>query len=259
MDSYSGMEARRSAGGRESNAMMGRGATAGWVKCPLCPSRRQKRFARGRGLQMHLDTAHGDASAEAKAQAVIACEASTAIASSRASGDGGAWAAAEAKKRVLPAACVAARDGDTATLRGLVGFDATCASHRDCHGYRPHHWAAGSETGCLEWLLDACPAVAVDAVTSRERREGKRGGRTVLHWACRNGVSKHVRLLLERRCDASDVDAATRAAKGRFRGTRTSLFRDQVRQDTHSPYETLKRDGDTPESGDPQLSTLSSR
>ena len=44
---------------------MGRGETAGWVRCPLCVARSrktlQKKFARGRGLQMHLESAHADA------------------------------------------------------------------------------------------------------------------------------------------------------------------------------------------------------
>ena len=52
MDAFAAMEARRATGSAESNAVMGRGATAGWVRCPLCSARRQKRFARGRGLQM---------------------------------------------------------------------------------------------------------------------------------------------------------------------------------------------------------------
>ena len=52
LDSYAGMAAQRSTTTQKD---MGRGATAGWVKCPLCPPRRQKRYARGRGLTAHLE------------------------------------------------------------------------------------------------------------------------------------------------------------------------------------------------------------
>ena len=45
LDSYAGMAAQRSTTTQKD---MGRGATAGWVKCPLCPPRRMKRYARPR-------------------------------------------------------------------------------------------------------------------------------------------------------------------------------------------------------------------
>ena len=215
-DAFSSMEARRASGSQASNAAMGRGATAGWVKCPLCSARRQKRFARGRGLQMHLDVAHGDASAEAKAAAVVAAEDAAARSSERTGGgSGSSWSAGEAARRAVPAACALARDGDVASLEALVergAFEALDVAHRDAHGYRPHHWAAGTRGGCLEWLLDLRPAAAVDAATRRERRDGKRGSRTVLHWACRNGVDEHVELLLRRSSESQGGGAATTAS-----------------------------------------------
>ena len=199
MDAFAAMEARRATGSTESNAVMGRGATAGWVRCPLCSARRQKRFARGRGLQMHLDAAHGDATAAEKAAAVVAADAAGARSGARTGAEG--WAAAAAAKRRVPAACAAARDGDVATLvalRASGAFTGVDVAHRDAHGYRAHHWAAGTAGGALAWLLDVVPARDVDALTRRERREGKRGSRSVLHWACRNGVAGHVALLLRR-------------------------------------------------------------
>jgi hypothetical protein len=50
-DAYKSLELRR---GYDATPLseLGRGSTAGWVKCGLCSARRQKRFARGRGLQM---------------------------------------------------------------------------------------------------------------------------------------------------------------------------------------------------------------
>ena len=54
---------------------MGRGATAGWVKCPLCPPRRMKRYARGRGLTAHLEAVHGSASLQEKTSAIAVAEA----------------------------------------------------------------------------------------------------------------------------------------------------------------------------------------
>ena len=72
LDSYAGMAAQRSMTTQKDVGMaaqrtapqkdMGRGATAGWVKCPLCPPRRMKRYARGRGLTAHLEAVHGSAS-----------------------------------------------------------------------------------------------------------------------------------------------------------------------------------------------------
>ena len=72
LDSYAGMAAQRSTTTQKDMGMaaqrtttqkdMGRGATAGWVKCPLCPPRRMKRYARGRGLTAHLEAVHGSAS-----------------------------------------------------------------------------------------------------------------------------------------------------------------------------------------------------
>ncbi|KAH8051946.1 hypothetical protein JL722_10391 [Aureococcus anophagefferens] len=114
--------------------------------------------------------------------------------------DAEGWAAAAAAKRRVPAACAAARDGDVATLDALRASGAFTAStsrpRRDAA--TAHHWAAGTAGGALAWLFDVVPARDVDALTRRERREGKRGSRSVLHWACRNGVADHVALLLER-------------------------------------------------------------
>ena len=36
----------------------GRGALAGWTRCPLCGRHSQKRFALGRGIATHLHAVH---------------------------------------------------------------------------------------------------------------------------------------------------------------------------------------------------------
>ena len=199
LDSYAGMAATRST--TTAQKAMGRGATAGWVKCPLCPPRRQKRYARGRGLTAHLETMHGGASMDAKTNAIAAAEVAPRTADRRGAG----FAASSGP----PLACRLARDGDASALVELL--EATKGPldprHRDAHGYRPHHWAAGSPTGCLEALLRLMPARRVDATTRGERVDGKRGGRTVLHWACRNGVATHVALLLKE--DPASVELPT--------------------------------------------------
>ena len=71
LDSYAGMAAQRSTTTQKD---MGRGATAGWVKCPLCPPRRMKRYARGRGLTAHLEAVHGSASLQEKTSAIARAE-----------------------------------------------------------------------------------------------------------------------------------------------------------------------------------------
>ena len=200
LDSYAGMAAQRSTTTQKDMGMaaqrtttqkdMGRGATAGWVKCPLCPPRRQKRYARGRGLTAHLEAVHGSASLQEKTSAIARAETAPRTADRR--GDG------FTSTNEPPLACRLARDGDAVALIELL--EATKGPldprHRDAHGYRPHHWAAGSPKGCLAALLELMPARRVDATTRCERIDRKRGGRTVLHWACRNGVSQNVALLL---------------------------------------------------------------
>ena len=71
LDSYAAMAAVRTTTQKD----MGRGATAGWVKCPLCPPRRMKRYARGRGLTAHLEAVHGSASLQEKTSAIARAEA----------------------------------------------------------------------------------------------------------------------------------------------------------------------------------------
>ena len=95
----------------------------------------------------------------------------------------------------LPLGALRRRGGSDRTPRSDEG-PAGPAPPRRAIGYRPHHWAAGSQHGCLEALLKMMPARRVDAVTRCERIDRKRGGRTVLHWACRNGVHQNVALLL---------------------------------------------------------------
>ena len=115
----------------------------------------------------------------------------------------------EAKTEVPPA-CAAARDGDEDTLRRLFAneWQPLDTASRDAHGYRAHHWAAGSAKGCLALCLELCDARTVDELTLHERREGKRGGRSLLHWACRNGVASHAALLVA--CTLVDARAADR-------------------------------------------------
>ena len=51
--------------------------------------------------------------------------------------------------------------------------------------------------------------------------------------------------LISRRKQATDErEAQLGATRGRFNGTSTRVFSDQLSQDKHSPYETLKRDDD---------------
>ena len=64
----------RSTDNNNNGQDMGRGATAGWVKCPLCPPRRMKRYARGRGLTAHLEAVHGSASLQEKTSAIARAE-----------------------------------------------------------------------------------------------------------------------------------------------------------------------------------------
>ena len=181
LDSYAGMAAQRSTTTQKDMGMaaqrtttqkdMGRGATAGWVKCPLCPPRRMKRYARGRGLTAHLEAVHGSASLQEKTSAIARAEAAPRTADRR--GDG------FTSTNEPPLACRLARDGDAVALIELL--EATKGPldprHRDAHGYRPHHWAAGSKHGCLEALLELMPARRVDAMTRCERIDRKRGGR----------------------------------------------------------------------------------
>ena len=42
----------------ESSSTCGRGASAGWVSCPLCGRHSQKRYALGRGITAHLHAVH---------------------------------------------------------------------------------------------------------------------------------------------------------------------------------------------------------
>lgn len=177
LDSFAGMEVDS---GQPS--LLGRAETAGTVKCPLCSVRRQKRFARGRGLRMHIAEAHADVDL-AEATAAIRLANATVM---------------TVTKSELPLACRAARDGDVALLRRLRTDNAwdPAGEPVDKHGYRPVHWAAGSRKGCLEFCLGFVSAQVVDATTRRERRQGKRGGRSLLHWAARNGVYANAALLL---------------------------------------------------------------
>ena len=143
LDSYAGMAAQRSTTTQKDMGMaaqrtttqkdMGRGATAGWVKCPLCPPRRMKRYARGRGLTAHLEAVHGSASLQEKTSAIARAEAAPRTADRR--GDG------FTSTNEPPLACRLARDGDAVALIELL--EATKGPldprHRDAHGYRPHH------------------------------------------------------------------------------------------------------------------------
>ncbi|KAJ1445316.1 hypothetical protein M885DRAFT_550321 [Pelagophyceae sp. CCMP2097] len=134
---------------------------------------------------MHMENAHAGLGA---AELAAAYEAADATVEHHA-----------APPSALPAACVAARDGDGDTLRRLVAEERWAPldlTSRDAHGYRAHHWAAGSLQGCLDVCLELCEAQSIDALTLLERREGKRGGRSLLHWAARNGIEQHARLLV---------------------------------------------------------------
>ena len=91
---------------------MGRGATAGWVKCPLCPPRRMKRYARGRGLTAHLEAVHGSASLQEKTSAIARAETAPRTADRR--GDG------FTSTTEPPLACRLARDGDAVALIELL-------------------------------------------------------------------------------------------------------------------------------------------
>ena len=83
LDAFAGMAATRTTTTQKD---MGRGATAGWVKCPLCPPRRMKRYARGRGLTAHLEAVHGSASLQEKTSAIARAETAPRTADRR--GDG---------------------------------------------------------------------------------------------------------------------------------------------------------------------------
>ncbi|KAJ8603842.1 hypothetical protein CTAYLR_000285 [Chrysophaeum taylorii] len=202
MDAYSRMELCRALGDETPMRDMGRAETAGTVKCPLCPARRQKRFARGRGFLGHMAHAHPNADV---VSAVREADASVMT----------------VEKAVLPKACAAARDGDSATLERLYdegSWDPLGSGCRDRHGYRPHHWAAGgvccledaSPNCCLDACLERASARAVDELTRREQRDGKRGSRALLHWAARNGVARHARkLLVDTPPDVRTADGTT--------------------------------------------------
>lgn len=197
LDAYSGMERQLCLGGvGKKTHISGRSKTAGLVKCPLCPARRQKRFCWGRGLRMHIAAIHADAAVTVLSEAMQSIEVDS-------------MAAPVASE--MSEACEAARDGDEQKLAQLYStgrWHPLDPAFRDKHGYRAHHWAAGTDGGCLKFCLTLASAREVDDATRAERREGKRGGRTLLHWAARNGVVAHARLLLAPP-HATHVDART--------------------------------------------------
>lgn len=201
-DAYSGMERQQCLGGiGETTHISGRSKTAGLVKCPLCPGRRQKRFCSGRGLRMHFAAVHADAGATVLTEAMQTVEVES--------------VGLPATSR-MPEACEAARDGDEQKLAQLYStgrWHPLDPAFCDKHGYRAHHWAAGTDGGCLNFCLTLASAREVDDATREERREGKRGGRTLLHWAARNGIAAHARLLLapphSTQVDARTADGTT--------------------------------------------------
>ncbi|KNC55378.1 ankyrin domain-containing protein [Thecamonas trahens ATCC 50062] len=216
----------------------GRGVDDGWVKCPVCVAERdrrfaanqaarklivvpgprpmwRKRFARGRGLRAHLETFHRPGQGH--------------WASSTVDGQSGVDAAlieAEKEKihagidrnglvfdphRGLHPGLLAAAAGDLSAVRTLIaqGWDWTTQG-LDKHGSTAAEWAAGNgHVDVLDELINRGPgAIDTSALAARDTG-GTRGGRTVLHWAARNGQTAVVSYLLADRFSGLLVDVPT--------------------------------------------------
>eukprot|EP00049_Salpingoeca_infusionum_P008793 m.144634 g.144634 ORF g.144634 m.144634 type:complete len:302 (+) comp14133_c0_seq7:65-970(+) len=160
-----------------SVAQGGRGVTAGWVKCPLCAAKSQKRFAYGKGFKAHLMNIHPDA------------DHAEAIASAKPSAPGLTRTLKRQHPHAdkMPPACVAAKEGRLAELKQMSG---SMLNARDRHNASALDWAAG------EGHVDVVRYLLLH-VGVKGSRKSARHGKTPLHWACRNSRQDVAQVLLE--------------------------------------------------------------
>lgn len=221
----------------------GRGAEDGWVHCPLCTAeaarRREaakarrggraadvsrphpaatKRFARGRGIRAHVEHFHragqghwadalgeqGDDVPRAEAVAAVLLAADATVTGVGTDRQGHACGGEGGRQH---AGLAAAARGDVAAVeRLLAGSWDFLTDGLDKYGSNAAEWAAGA--GHLDVVrLLLRPSVPTERLVGR-KTQGTRGGRTVLHWAARNGRTEVVLFLVaDRFRDLVDVRA----------------------------------------------------
>jgi len=163
----------------------GKGATSGYVRCPLCSVKTTqfKKFAYGRGFAMHLQAAHP---MEDHARAVLDSRASLTAPGFTKNGQ-----KAVNYAESLPSACAAAKRGDMETLQGMrIDY---IQQERDKFGANALDWAAGEgHMHCVRYLV---PHLMLSTQTKQPIR--RRDGKSCLHWSCRNGHVEVTQYLLE--------------------------------------------------------------
>jgi ankyrin repeat protein len=194
----------------------GRGEIAGWVICPLCPRKKksQKKLCKGRGFRMHLervhphDPTHSSETLDEWAERMLKIMHETnSTAGPRAHPHASSHKSTNSKHGMagttVHAGLSAAAHGDVATVRRLVETDGWrwLSEGVDRHGSHAADWAAGANhVNVLMYLLNEskidCKLVQSDRLV-KPITHGTRGGRTVLHWAARNGAVDCVRFLLD--------------------------------------------------------------
>jgi len=173
----------------------GRGATSGWLKCPICPPSSKKRFARGRGFAAHLRSIHApdpnnctheEAQAWMQRAAQIVREAEE---NHLEFGEGKTRVGKAATKYgdSLPEGLLAAKVGDLEKLRRLLEKGWDPSTQVDRNGATAEHWAAGSgHLDCLQ-LLQGWEGKGSTRPNTGPKCARRRDGKTSLHWAARNG------------------------------------------------------------------------
>ena len=193
--------------------------------CPICG----ERFAAGRGIRQHLQSIRHKLDGARLIDAIRAVESNAATAKLRldpvtggpmpeqqqqhhhhhhhhattpAGGAAAAGAEVALEEGGLEYGLVLARDGRLNELRALIESEPPQFEPTDPHGFDKHgstalDWAAGAGK------LTVCKYLVEEVLPERRRlradractNEGRRDGRTALHWAARNG-HQHV-------CEAS--------------------------------------------------------
>jgi len=163
----------------------GKGATSGYVKCPLCNAKTTqfKKFAYGRGFTMHLQSVHP---MEDHAQAVLDSRASLTAPGFSKNGE-----KATNYADSLPIACAAAKRGDLKALQDMrIDY---IQQEKDKFGANALDWAAGEGyLPCVHFL-----APHMHWCTQSKQPIRRRDGKSCLHWSCRNGHIEVTQYLLE--------------------------------------------------------------
>ena len=223
---------------------VGKSATAGWVRCPLCDTSSMKRYHRGDGLESHLNSKHAvdyDAATHGHAEwhtkmaaladelgisarrsAGVACDAAAALADEDGTSGGGARSGHRLSSR-QPGHLLALEEPGSAGP-GLAHSHPCLVAARDGDLAALQALVSGGEwrlfapasldrhgASALDWAAGGghLECVQLLAPLALGQRACRRDGRGPLHWAARHGREETLRYLLGLPDLGSDPDLRT--------------------------------------------------